>query len=91
MARDITIPSQTIKEEIVVVEELVNQYVRVVVGVLNEDGKTFNTNMGVKEYRIVGNNLAELNGPPTAWSPDKPTGTYRNEDLWHFIDLLNQS
>jgi hypothetical protein len=91
MARDITIPSQTIKEEIVVVEELVNQYVRVVVGVLNEDGKTFNTNMGVKEYRIVGDNLAELNGPATAWATDKPTGTYRNEDLWHFIDLLNQS
>jgi len=91
MARDITIPSQTVKEEIVVVEELVNQYVRVVVGVLNEDGKTFNTNMGVKEYRIVGDNLTELNGPPTAWAIDKPTGTYRNEDLWHFIDLLNQS
>ena len=48
MARDITIPSQTVKEEIVVVEELVNQYVRVVVGVLNKDGKTFNKNMGVK-------------------------------------------
>jgi hypothetical protein len=91
MARDITIPSQTVKEEIVVVEELVNQYVRVVVGVLNQDGKTFNTNMGVKEYRIVGDNLTELNGPATAWAPDKPTGTYRNEDLWHFIDLLNQS
>ena len=90
MARDITIPSQTVQEEIVVVEELVDQYVRVVVGVLNEDGKTFNTNMGIKEYRIVGNNLTELNGPPTAWSPDKPTGTYRNEDLWHYIDLLRQ-
>ena len=75
MARDITIPSQTVKEEIVVVEELVNQYVRVVVGVLNEDGKTFNTNMGVKEYRIVDDNLTELNGPPTAWATDKPTGT----------------
>lgn len=91
MARDITIPSQTVKEEIVVVEELVNQYVRVVVGVLNEDGKTFNTNMGVKEYRIVGDNLTELNGPAPAWATDKPMGTYRNEDLWHFIDLLNQS
>jgi len=90
MARDITIPSQTVQEEIVVVEELVDQYVRVVVGVLNADGKTFNTNMGIKEYRIVGNNLTELNGPPTTWSPNKPTGTYRNEDLWHFIDLLNQ-
>lgn len=91
MARDITIPSQTVQEEIVVVEELVDQYVRIVVGVLNEDGKTFNTNMGIKEYRIVGDNLTELNGPPTSWSPDKPNGTYRNEDLWHFIDILRQS
>lgn len=90
MARDITIPAKTVQEEIIVVEEAVGQYVRVVVGILNEDGKTFNTNEGVKEYRIVGEDLTELNGPATAWSPDKPTGTYRNEDLWHYIDLLNQ-
>ena len=91
MARNITIPSQTVEEEIVVVEEAVNQYVRVVVGILNTDGVTFNTNLGIKEYRIVGDDLVELNGPPTAWSPDKPTGTYRNEDLWHYIDKARQS
>lgn len=91
MARNITIPSQTVEEEIVIVEEAVNQYVRVVVGILNPDGKSFNTNLGVQEYRITGDDLAELNGPPTTWSPNKPNGTYRNEDLWHFVDLIRQS
>ena len=90
MARDVTIPSQTFTEEIALVEEAVGVYVRVMVGVLKSDN-TFDTNIPAKEYRIVGDNLAELNGPPTAWSPDKPNGTYRNEDLWHFIDLLKQS
>jgi hypothetical protein len=37
---------------------------------------------------IDGANYTELNGPPTSWAPDKPTGTYRNQDLWHFIDIL---
>lgn len=91
MARNITIPSQTVQEEIVVVEEAVNQYVRIVVGILNPDGESFNTNLGVQEYRITGDDLAELNGPPTTWSPNKPNGTYRNEDLWHFVDLIRQS
>jgi hypothetical protein len=90
MSRDITIPSQALTEEIALVEEAVGVYVRVMVGILKSDN-TFDTTIQAKEYRITGDDLVELNGPPTAWSPDKPTGTYRNEDLWHFIDLLRQS
>jgi hypothetical protein len=90
MSRDVTIPSQTLTEEIALVEEAVGVYVRVMVGVLKSD-KTFDTTVKAKEYRIIGDDLVELNGPPTAWSPDKPTGTYRNQDLWHFIDLLKES
>jgi hypothetical protein len=91
MSRDVTIPAKTYTEDIVVVEEAVGQYVRIVVGILNEDGVTFNTNLGIQEYKVVGDDLAELNGPPTTWSPDKPTGTYRNEDLWHYIDKARLS
>lgn len=90
MARDITIPSQTLTQEIALVEEAVGVYVRVMVGVLKPDN-TFDTTIQAKEYRIMGDDLAELNGPPTEWAPDKPTGTYRNEDLWHYIDKISQS
>lgn len=90
MARDITIPSQTLTQEIALVEEAVGIYVRVMVGVLKPDN-TFDTTIQAKEYRIMGDDLAELNGPPTEWAPDKPIGTYRNEDLWHYIDKISQS
>ena len=86
MAREITIPAQTAREEIAVVEEAVGVYVRITVGVLKPDN-TFDFNIPVKEYRITGNDLEELTGGPTTWAPDKPSGTYRNEDLWHYIDL----
>jgi hypothetical protein len=87
MPRNITVPIQTIKEEIVLIEEVTGIYVRAMVGVLKPDD-TLDTTILAKEYRIVGNDLIELNGPPTSWAPDKPNGTYRNEDLWHYIDIL---
>ena len=90
MPRDITIPTQTIREEIAVIEEAVGVYVRVTVGVLKSDD-TFDLNIPIKEYRITGDDLVELNGPPTTWATDKPSGTYRNEDLWHYIDLFRQT
>lgn len=86
MPRELTVPTQTIKEEIAMVEEAVGVYVRVMVGVLNSENK-FDLLIPAKEYRITGNDLEELVGGPTNWAPDKPTGTYRNEDLWHYIDL----
>lgn len=85
MAREITIPAQTTREEIAVVEEAVGVYIRVTVGVLKPDN-TFDLSVPIKEYRIMGADMDELTGPPTDWAPDKPNGTYRNEDLWFFID-----
>lgn len=90
MPRDITIPTQTMREEIAVIEEAVGVYVRITVGVLKSDD-TFDLNIPIKEYRITGDDLVELNGPPTTWATDKPNGTYRNEDLWHYIDLFRQT
>lgn len=28
-----------------------------------------------------------MSGNP-AWAPNKPAGTFRKEDLWHFVDLI---
>jgi hypothetical protein len=91
MPRELSVPAQTVQEEILALEESPGRYVRVVVGILNSDGLTFNTALGVKEYRIMDSDLAELTGGPTSWSPDKPSGTYRNQDLWHYIDLKRNS
>lgn len=90
MPREVTVPVQTLREEIAVVEEAIGVYVRVTVGILKADG-TFDLSIPVKEYRIMDEHLAELTGPPTEWAPDKPDGTYRNQDLWHFIDILRNT
>lgn len=86
MPREVIIPTRTVKEDIVSVEEAVGICVRVVVGVLDAEDK-FDLSIPTKEYRISGNDLIELTGEPTSWAPDKPVGTYRNDDLWHYIDL----
>ena len=90
MPREINIPAETIFQDIRTIEEVPNISVRVLVGQTDADGE-FIVPQQYTSYLIDGENYIELNGPPTSWSPDKPTGTYRNQDLWHFIDLLAQS
>lgn len=88
MAREVTIPAKVAHEEIASIEEQAPaKYIRVRVAVIDPDTGKFAVSLGVGEYEIVGPDYDELNGPPTEWAPDKPTGTYRNEDLWHFIDI----
>lgn len=86
MPREITVPATTRKEDIYLIEEAVGIAVRVVVGFLDSEDK-FDLSIPTKEYRIMTNDYQELTGVPTNWAPDKPSGTYRNEDLWHYIDL----
>ena len=90
MPREINIPAETIFEDIRTIEEVPSQSVRVLVGKTDANGE-FVVPQQYNSYVIEGENYIELNGPPTAWSPNKPDGTYRNEDLWHFIDLFRQS
>lgn len=88
MPREINIPAQQFYEDIYSLQELPdNQSIRVVVCVTESDG-TFKVPSQCNEYIISGENYIELNGPATSWAPDKPDGTYRNQDLWHFIDLM---
>ena len=85
--REVTIPQQTYTEDFLSIEEMPGNRVRVVVGVRTQDGANFDIEKyPFKEYVIQGDDLTELNGPAAEWAPDKPAGTYRNQDLWHFID-----
>jgi hypothetical protein len=91
MPRQITIPAETIYEEIQSLQEFPDeQLVTVIVGVTDAEG-VFIVPQQFKTYQITGDMYTELNSANPSWDPAKPAGTYFNEDLWHFIDLLNQS
>lgn len=92
MSRDVVVPEQSYTEDFMAVEEFPGNYVRVVVGVRNPDGDGFDIdNHPPKRYTIAGDDFTELNGPATAWASDKPEGTYRNQDLWYFVDKIRNS
>ena len=92
MPRQITIPQHSYTEDIMTIYETPGVGVKVYVGVLAEDGQSFdNATYKPQEFLISGEMYTELNGPPTSWAPDKPDGTYRNQDLWHFIDILRNT
>ena len=88
--REINIPAETVYEEIRSIEEIPPISVMVMVGKTNASGE-FIVPQAYELYMIEGDNYTELNGPPTSWAPDKPDGTYRNQDLWHFIDILRST
>lgn len=87
MPREIQIPAQQVFEDIRSIEEIPPQSVRVMVGKTDSNGE-FIVPQSFEIYMIEGDNYTELNGPPQSWATDKPNGTYRNSDLWHFIDIL---
>lgn len=87
MPRQVDIPAQVVFEDLRTIEEVPNLLVNVMVGKTDSTGE-FIVPQQYSNYIIDGANYTELNGPPTSWAPDKPTGTYRNQDLWHFIDIL---
>jgi hypothetical protein len=92
MVRETTIPAKTVREEIRSLQEFPatpggEGRVSVVVGRVDEDGAFLFPPQTVT-YEITGEHFAALTGNPAAWASDKPAGTYRNADLWHFIDLL---
>jgi hypothetical protein len=91
MSRQITIPSQTLTEEIQSIAEYPNEkFVTVVIGNVDDNGE-FIVPQQLKTYEIRQDMYDELNSANPSWNSAKPEGTYFNEDLWHFIDILRQS
>jgi hypothetical protein len=87
MSREITIPQQTVIEDISQIDETPGVQVRFTVGQKGADGEWI-VPQQFQIFVVSGNDYTELNGPPQSWCPDKPVGTYRNEDLWHYVDAL---
>jgi len=90
MSRTITIPSMTVTEAINDIQEVPNLMVRFLVGIVDQNGN-FVLGQTFQTFVVSGEQYTELNGPPLSWCPDKPTGTYRNDDLWHYVDLQRNS
>ena len=90
MSRTITIPSTTVTEAINDIQELPSVSVRFLVGLVDDNGN-FVIGQNFQIFIVSGDQYTELNGPPLFWCPDKPTGTYRNDDLWHYVDLQRNS
>jgi hypothetical protein len=88
--RTTTIPSLTVIEDINLINETPNVSVFFTVGKKDETGNWI-IGQQFETYLIMNADYVELNGPPTTWAPDKPTGTYRNSDLWHYVDLQRQA
>lgn len=84
MPRQITL-NQTITEDIITIYEVPATLVRVCVAAVNPDGTMVNGNV-YEEINIDGDDFTELMSAGPSWAPTKPANTYRNEDLWVFID-----
>ena len=87
MARESVIPEQTVREDIRAVEEYPGMLVRVMTGLVDGDG-VFLVPQQFSTYEIKDADLAELMSESPSWAPGKPADTYRNEDLWVFIDRI---
>lgn len=91
MPRQSNIPATQVLEEIQSFHEFPDQKrIDVTIGVTDADGAYIVPQL-FKTYEIRNEMYDELNSANPSWNPAKPEGTYFNEDLWHFIDLIRQS
>jgi hypothetical protein len=84
--RTVVIPETTVTEDINLIEETPGIQVRFLVGQKESNGNWVIPQQ-FETFIVSGEQYDELNGPPLPWCPDKPVGTYRNEDLWHYVDM----
>lgn len=90
--RTVTIPAVSFCEEIFTLQEYPGDkvtpgHVNVEVRRCNEEG-VFLPGASTS-FQIEGDMYEMLVGDGQGWAqPDKPVGTYRNEDLWYFIDHI---
>lgn len=88
MPRENTIPAKTVFEQIQSLSEFPDQkLVRVTFGLTDENGN-FIVPQQFNNLEIRDEMYDELTSANPSWNPEKPAGTYFNDDLWHFIDLL---
>lgn len=94
MTRETTIPAQTIRERIRIIEHFppygeTPGIVKVTIGRVDAEGSFIDG--AQRTTMIEGDAYALLVGPPAVWAPNKPEGTWQVDDLWYFIDELHKT
>ena len=80
----------TVTEDIVSIEHKINSFVRMLLG----RGSTVNGEFQVapdQNYDVImimNDDYTDLMSANPSWASNKPAGTFRKEDLWHFVDLI---
>jgi len=91
MPRQSNIPATQVLEEIQSFHEFPDQKrIDVTIGLTDVDGVYIVPQL-FKTYEIRDEMYDELNSANPSWNSAKPAGTYFNNDLWHFIDIIRQS
>ena len=86
MSRTIDVPAQTLTEEITTISIIPGARLDLVVNVGSMQSGVFSVERFAGAYTIAGDDYAELMSAGPFWSPNKPAGVYRTEDLWHYVD-----
>jgi hypothetical protein len=90
MGRQVTLPAVEATEEIISLLEYPGKMVRFNVGLVDENGVLTNPER-VESYELIDDEFAELMSESPAWAQGKPANTYRNEDLWVFVDRRREN
>lgn len=85
MKRPIVLPAVEAFEDIISLTEYPGRLVRFNVGPVDGNGNLLSPER-VEGHELSGDDFAELVSENPEWAPSKPAGTYRNEDLWVFVD-----
>ncbi len=95
MARKSNRPAEQVREAIRGIEEYPPSpgqpgIVRIMVGRV-DDGGSFPSQQ-YETHLIEGEDYDRLCGDGAGWAtPGKPNGTFRNDDLWHFVDRKREA
>lgn len=88
--RNIIVPQEEVLEDIQALSEIPGHSVTVYVGIWDNNKGDWVIPQIFKTYIIEKGMYEELVSANPEWAPSKPAGTYRNEDLWRFIDIIRE-
>jgi hypothetical protein len=86
--REIGVIQQSISEDITYYEHSIGGNVKVLVRKYSIQDNIVTTLDTSNLYMVHGTDYEELMSANPPWSPQKPAGVFRKEDLWHFVDLI---
>lgn len=95
MPRNTTIPARQVQEEIQAYTHHVGSHVtfHIAFGGVNQSSGDFYffDNQQFEKITVMGNDYTELMSSKPHWSPNKPQGQFRKDDLWEAVDAKREN